>query len=169
VPKAHTPFQWEAQATREYLRDRGRFLKGMVRSKKISLSYHSPEQTSLEGVFARGDRALGRVILEAWMRGARFDGWTEYFDIGLWDGVFRDLEINPDDYSARERALDEPLPWDFIDVGVTREFLASERARAFAEIPTPDCRDGACNCCGWREKFSGCASTPEEGRERCLA
>ncbi|MCL2684574.1 MAG: radical SAM protein, partial [Synergistaceae bacterium] len=119
VPKPHTPFQWERQATREYLRERGRYVKGRVRSKKISLSYHEPDQTFLEGVFARGDVSLGPAILEAWRRGARFDGWTECFDIGLWENVFRDEGIDAGDIASRARCLDEPLPWDMIDAGVT--------------------------------------------------
>ena len=149
VPKAHTPFQWEAQASRETLRERGRSVKGRVKSRKISLAYHEPEQTYMEGVFARGDRALGAAIEEAWRRGARFDGWTECFDFARWIEVFRDLEIDPDAYACRQRSIDEPLPWETIDVGVSKEFLARERARALAEEPTPDCRGGSCNVCGW--------------------
>ena len=156
VPKPHTPFQWEPQATREYLRDRGRYIKGRVKSKKISLSYHEPDQTFLEGVFARGDASLGSVVLEAWLRGARFDGWTECFDIGRWEDAFRDKCIDAEGIVSRRRGLDEPLPWDIIDVGVTKEFLARERARAFAETPTNDCNGGMCNGCGWRNDFAGC-------------
>ncbi|MDR3332387.1 MAG: radical SAM protein [Synergistaceae bacterium] len=157
VPKAHTPFQWESQATREELRERGRYVKGRVKSKKISLSYHEPDQTFLEGVYARGDARIGEVTLEAWRRGARFDGWTECFDMELWMGVFRDLDIDPTWYANRERGLDESLPWDMIDVGVTREFLERERARAFRGEPTPDCRLGRCNLCGWQSRGGACA------------
>jgi radical SAM superfamily enzyme YgiQ (UPF0313 family) len=156
VPKPHTPFQWEAQAARESLRERGRYVKGRVRSKKISLSYHEPDQTFLEGVFARGDATLGRAVLEVWRRGARFDGWTEFFDMSRWDEVFRDLEIDAESFATRERRLDELLPWDVIDVGVAKEFLAGERARAFGELPTGDCAGGECNACGWQLRFTGC-------------
>ena len=156
VPKPHTPFQWEPQAARDSLRERGRYIKGRVRSKKISLSYHEPDQTFLEGVFARGDSSLGPAVLEAWRRGARFDGWTECFDIGRWDDVFRDLDIDAEGIACRARGLDEPLPWDMIDVGVTKEFLARERARALAELPLSDCAGGMCNGCGWRSDFAGC-------------
>ncbi|MDR3280718.1 MAG: TIGR03960 family B12-binding radical SAM protein [Synergistaceae bacterium] len=160
VPKAHTPFQWEAQESRESLRERGRYVKGRVKSKKISLSYHEPDQTFLEGVFARGGRELGAAVLEAWRRGARFDGWTECFDFGLWEGVFRDMDIDPGWYANRTRALDETLPWDMIDVGVSKEFLASERERALGGEPTPDCADGGCNGCGWQTRSAVCASMP---------
>ncbi|MCL2684514.1 MAG: TIGR03960 family B12-binding radical SAM protein [Synergistaceae bacterium] len=156
VPKPHTPFQWEPQATRESLRERGRYVKGRVRSKKISLSYHEPDQTFLEGVFARGDASLGPAILEAWRRGARFDGWTECFDIGRWEDTFRDAGIDAEGIASRARSLDEHLPWEMIDAGVTNEFLARERARAFAELPTIDCVSGVCSGCGWRDNFAGC-------------
>jgi radical SAM superfamily enzyme YgiQ (UPF0313 family) len=156
VPKAHTPFQWEPQASRDSLRERGRYVKGRVRGKKISLSYHEPDQTFLEGVFARGDKSLGLVILEAWKRGARFDGWTECFDMKRWEDAFRDLGVDPEFYACRPRGLDEALPWDMIDVGVSRDFLLSERARAMTGTPTPDCSKG-CNGCGWQAGFSKCA------------
>ena len=158
VPKAHTPFQWEGQATRDELREKGRYVKGQVRSRKISLSYHEPDQTFLEGVYARGDRRLGEATLEAWRRGARFDGWTECFDMERWLDVFHDLEIDAEAYASRPRALNEPLPWDGIDAGVTKEFLLAERARAFEELFTSDCRQDGCNACGWQGSFEGCAS-----------
>ncbi|MDR1514466.1 MAG: radical SAM protein [Synergistaceae bacterium] len=149
VPKPHTPFQWEAQASREELRERGRSVKSRIKSKKISLSYHEPDQTFLEGVFARGDSSLGDAIEEAWRRGARFDGWTECFDFGRWMDVFRDLGMDPESYASRERSLDEALPWDVIDTGVTKNFLARERRRAKLGETTGDCRSGDCNACGW--------------------
>lgn len=152
VPKAHTPFQWEGQASRAELREKGRYVKGSVKSRKISLSYHEPEQTFLEGVYARGDKKLGEATLEAWRRGARFDGWSECFDFERWMGVFRDLDIDAERMATQPRGLDEALPWDMIDSGVTKNFLLSERARALSGEPTPDCRDAACNACGW-ERF----------------
>jgi radical SAM superfamily enzyme YgiQ (UPF0313 family) len=151
VPKPHTPFQWEAQLPRDELRDRGRYIKGRIKSKRISLSYHEPNQTFLEGVFARGDASVGTAALEAWRRGARFDGWTECFDMARWEGVFRDLGIDMDYFATRERSSDEPLPWDVIDVRVTKEFLRLERERAMNGESTPDCGEGACNACGWQE------------------
>jgi radical SAM superfamily enzyme YgiQ (UPF0313 family) len=165
VPKPHTPFQWEAQLSRDELRERGRYIKGRVKSKKISLSYHEPDQTFLEGVFARGDSSLGMAVLEAWRRGARFDGWTELFDMARWEGVFRDLGIDMEYFASRERDRDEPLPWDAIDVRVTKDFLKSERERAMNGESTPDCVNGACNACGWQEIFPGCgrADVPGEG------
>jgi radical SAM family uncharacterized protein len=166
VPKPHTPFQWEAQAARNELRDRGRFVKSKVKGKKILLSYHEPDQTFIEGVFARGDKSLGSVIEEAWRRGARFDGWTEHFDFSRWMDVFRDLDIEPEWHASRERRVDEPLPWDMIDVGVTKEYLASEREFAFLAKTTPDCRAGECHACGLHINARSCAA---RGCGRCPA
>ena len=149
VPKAHTPFQWEAQLDRASLRERGRFVKNSIRNRKVSLSYHEPDQTYLEGVFARGDERLADAIEEVWRRGERFDGWTECFNFERWMEVFRDLEIDSDSYVSRPRPLDEPLPWDMIDSGVSKTYLAGERELAISGILTKDCRDG-CNYCGWQ-------------------
>ena len=148
VPKAHTPFQWEKQATIEELRERGRWLKSTLRNRKVTLSYHEPEQTYLEGVFARGDARLADAVEEAWRRGARFDGWSEYFNIDRWNEVFRDLGIDAEKYT-QERGVGDPLPWDHIDCGVTKEYLMREREKALKAQTTDDCRQG-CNGCGWQ-------------------
>jgi hypothetical protein len=144
VPKPHTPFQWEAQDGIETLREKGRWLKGRVRDKKISLRYHEPEQTFLEGVFARGDRRLGDVIERAWRLGARFDGWTETFDLSIWLRAFEECSVDPEWYNQRERSRDEGFPWDHIDVGVTREFLWRERCRSREGNPRLSWRDLLC-------------------------
>ena len=148
VPKGHTPFQWEAQLSREELRERGRWLKSSLRNRKVTLAYHEPEQTFLEGVFARGDARLADAIEEAWRRGARFDGWSEFFDFERWEKVFQDLEIDAAAYTGA-RSLDAKLPWDHIDCGVSKEYLMRERAKALAAETTRDCRLG-CNGCGWQ-------------------
>ena len=113
-------------------------MKSRVRNKKIALSYHEPDQTFLEGVFARGDSSLGEAIEEAWRRGARFDGWTECFDLARWLNVFSDLGIDAESYASRERSLDEALPWDVIDCGVTKEFLSRDRERAMRAETTDE-------------------------------
>lgn len=154
VPKAHTPFQWEKQASIEELRERGRWLKSKVRSRKVSLSYHEPEQTFLEGVFARGDSALAPAIERAWLAGERFDGWSEYFNFGRWMKAFEELGIDAASYTA-ERALGAALPWDHIDCGVDKEYLLLERERAYRAEVTRDCR-GGCNGCGWQGRAEVC-------------
>ena len=150
VPKGHTPFQWEAQLSREELHERGRWVKGQIRSKKISLAYHEPKQTYLEGVFARGDASLAQAIEEVWRRGQRFDGWTEYFDFDRWMQVFSDLGIDSDKFVAA-RDVSEKLPWEHIDCGVSKAYLLCERQKALKGITTKDCRQG-CNGCGWQGK-----------------
>ncbi len=146
VPKAHTPFQWERQNTLEEFRSKGRYLKSRIKDKALSLKYHEPEQSFLEGVLARGDRRLADAIELAWTRGARFDSWSETFDLRRWLDAFEECGLDPMDYT-RERRLDEALPWDHIDSGVTKEFLRRERCAAYDALLTPDCRM-ACSACG---------------------
>ncbi|MGI6784626.1 MAG: TIGR03960 family B12-binding radical SAM protein [Aminivibrio sp.] len=160
VPKPHTPFQWERQASIDELRSAGRFLKRGLsekfrgRGSPVTLSYHEPEQTFLEGVFARGDRRLASVILTAWRQGARFDGWTETFSYQLWMDAFHREGLDPAEFASRERPLDEGLPWDHIHCGVAKEFLLRERGLALKEGLSPDCRPigeasaAPCRACG---------------------
>ena len=146
VPKPHTPFQWEKQITpQEYLR-RCKLLKSRFYSKSIEYDYHSPDLSRLEAVFARGDRRLGPVIETAVRSGARLDGWDEYFNYAKWYDAFRQCEIDEDFYTTRGYGEDEILPWDTIDVGVTKKFLQLERKRAYQETVTPDCRHGCAGC-----------------------
>ena len=151
VPKAHTPFQWEAQLDRQTLRERGRWVKNNIRNRKVTISYHEPEQTYIEGVFARGDSRLADAVEEAWKRGERFDGWSEHFNFERWMEVFNDLDRS-DSHACRERGIDEVLPWDHIDPGVSKAFLLEETKVPFGDV-TPDCREG-CNACGWQGRTS---------------
>ena len=146
VPKPHTPFQWEQQITpEEYLR-RCRLLKSHFYSKSIEYDYHGPDLSRLEAVFARGDRRLGPVIEEAVRNGARLDGWDEYFNYSYWFDALKTCGIDADFYTTRGYGENEVLPWDTIDVGVTKKFLLLERKRAYAESITPDCREGCAGC-----------------------
>ncbi len=146
VPKPHTPFQWERQITpQEYLR-RCKLLKSHFYAKSIEYDYHSPDLSRLEAVFARGDRRLGPVIENAVNRGARLDGWGEYFNYAKWFDAFRECGIDADFYTVRGYGEEEILPWDTIDVGVSKKFLKLERKRAYAETVTPDCRHGCAGC-----------------------
>ena len=146
VPKPHTPFQWEKQITpQEYLR-RCRLLKSHFYSKSIEYDYHAPDLSQLEAVFARGDRRLGAVIEEAVKNGARLDGWDEYFDYAKWQDAFRKCGVDGDFYTVRGYGEDELLPWDTIDVGVTKKFLKLERKRAYEAKITLDCRHGCAGC-----------------------
>ncbi len=146
VPKPHTPFQWEKQITpQEYLR-RCKLLKSHFYSKSIEYDYHSPDLSRLEAVFARGDRRLGPVIETAVKSGVRLDGWDEYFNYAKWYDAFRQNGIEEDFYTTRGYGEDEILPWDPIDVGVSKKFLKLERKRAYQETITPDCRHGCAGC-----------------------
>lgn len=146
VPKPHTPFQWEQQITpQEYLR-RCKLLKSHFYSKSITYDYHGPDLSRLEAVFARGDRRLGPVIEEAVKNGARLDGWDEYFNYSYWFDAFNTCGVDPDFYTVRGYGEDEILPWDTIDVGVTKRFLQKERSRAYEGVITPDCREGCAGC-----------------------
>ena len=146
VPKPHTPFQWEAQITpQEYLR-RCKLLKEHLYSKSIEYDYHSTELSRLEEGFARGDRRLGAVIEEAVKNGARLDGWDEYFRYDIWCNAFEKCGIPVDFYTVRGYGEEEILPWDMIDVGVSKKFLLRERRRAYEAQVTPDCRHGCAGC-----------------------
>ena len=146
VPKPHTPFQWEKQITpQEYLR-RCKLLKSHFYSKSIVYDYHSPDLSRLEAVFARGDRRLGPVIEAAVENGARLDGWDEYFDYGKWLDAFEKCGVDVDYYTTRGFGEEELLPWDAIDVGVSKKFLLRERKRAYENLVTPDCRHGCAGC-----------------------
>ncbi len=147
VPKPHTPFQWEPQlGIDEILRMQG-LLKGGLRAKKLKFKYHEASLSFLEGVFARGDRRLGRVLEAALAAGCRFDGWREHFNFGKWQQAFIDAEIDPVWY-LRERDEGEVLPWDHIDCGLPKSFFVKERQKALELAGTPDCRDGDCSACG---------------------
>ena len=146
VPKPHTPFQWEKQITPdEYLR-RCRLLKSHFYSKSIEYNYHAPDLSRLESVFARGDRRLGPVIEEAVKNGARLDGWDEYFNYSCWFDALNTCGVDADFYTTRGYDEDEVLPWDIIDVGVSKKFLKRERKRAYEAVITPDCREGCAGC-----------------------
>ncbi len=151
VPKPFTPFQWVGQNTNQQFLDKQRFLnrkiKDQINQKSIRYNWHDVELTQLEGILARGDRRLAPVLLDAYRSGCLYDSWSENFKYDLWIAAFEKNEIDPDFYNLRERDMDELLPWDFIDAGVTKAFLKREWERAKAGIVTPNCRQG-CSGCG---------------------
>ncbi|GAB4229152.1 MAG: TIGR03960 family B12-binding radical SAM protein [Deltaproteobacteria bacterium] len=148
VPKPHTPFQWERQLGREDVRERVRMLRDALgRNRHVEVKSHSPEISELEGVFSRGDGRLPGVILRAYRLGARFDAWTETFRPEAWKRAFEEEGVDPLEYLL-DRDPGNPLPWDFVDAGIEREFLLSEREKARAGETTPDCRSAGCSSCG---------------------
>lgn len=157
VPKPFTPFQWARMSTSEEFLEKQRFLNGKMREqlnqKSIKYNWHEAELTMLEGVLARGDRRLNKLILDVYKKGCMFDSWSEHFRYDAWTQAFEENNIDPLFYTARERSYDELLPWDFIDVGVTKKFLWREYQQAMNETVTPNCRQ-KCSGCG-ATKFGG--------------
>ena len=153
VPKPFTPFQWEPQDTMDMLREKQQHLKNSITTKKITYNYHASDTSFLEAVFARGDRKLNRVMLKAREKGLRFDGWSDCFSLTKWLEVFEECGIDPAFYANRRRSFDEVLPWDHLDYGVTKEFLKRECERAYASVPSPNCRE-KCMMCGVK-KYGG--------------
>lgn len=157
VPKPFTPFQWARMYPPEEYVERARRVKDHFREqlnwKSLRYQYHDADTTILEGVFARGDRRVADVIETAYRKGALYDAWTETFDYQRWVDSFAECGVDMDFYTLRERSTDELLPWDFIDIGVTGEFLKREWVRAKEGVVTPNCRQ-QCSGCGAR-KFHG--------------
>ncbi len=147
VPKPHTPFQWEPQLCRAEVVERQHYLRNELKKRKLAFKWHDATLSMLEGVFARGDRRLSRLLLKARELGCRFDGWSEHADFGKWRQAFDSVGIDPESY-LRRRGADEILPWDHLDCGIGKDFLQAERERALAELPTGDCRTGECTGCG---------------------
>lgn len=146
VPKPFTAFQWAAQDTRETLIEKQDELKHSIKSKRIRYNWHDNKTSYLEGVFARGDRRLCDVIIAAAEKGCRFDAWGEHFNFDAWMQTFDELGIDPDFYTARERSYDEVLPWEHIDVGVTKKFLINENEKAKKAETTAHCREKCAGC-----------------------
>lgn len=148
VPKAHTPFQWDAQLALDDVRRRQEVLRASMPRRGVELSWHDAEVSFLEGALARGGREAADVIERAWQGGAAFSAWTEEFDLATWGGAFAAAGVDPVPLASRERAAGEPLPWAHISAGVSQEFLAAERRRADEGEPTADCTFGDCSGCG---------------------
>ena len=121
-------------------------VKEQLNRKSIKYNWHEADVTVLEGILARGDRRVGQAILKVYEMGAIFDAWSEFFDYGKWLAAFAACGIDPDFYTMRERSLDEILPWDFIDTGVSKEFLKREWEHAMLETVTPNCRERCAGC-----------------------
>lgn len=147
VPKPFTPFQWEGQCPYDELCRRQKYVTVKNTDRKIKYNYHDAGVSRIEAVFARGDRRLGKALLEAHRRGMRLDAWEEYFSYEKWLDVFRAVGIDESFYANRTFGEDEVLPWDVIDIGVTKEFLLRERHNAYEGKTTPACSE-KCSACG---------------------
>ena len=157
VPKPFTPFQWEKQNTFEELMRKQEYLKSKITDRKIVYNYHDATVSFLEAVFARGDRRLSKVLELAADKDMKFDAWSECFDFEKWKEVFAQSGIDPDYYATRGFGTEEVLPWDIIDIGVTKEFLLRERCKAYNGETTKNCR----------EQCSGCGANKLGGERSC--
>src|SRR5205814_879772 len=146
-PKPHTPFQWAGQLALEETRVREALLRHELGRRKIEFRWHDARLSLLEGIFARGDRRLADVIETAQRRGARFDGWSEHCRLEVWSAAMAAHGLDPQFY-LRRRPLEEKLPWDHLDAGVSRKFLLQDLARALTGVLTPDCSIERCTYCG---------------------
>ena len=147
VPKPFTPFQWEPQNRISEMERKADMLKRSINNRKIVYNWHESDVSFLEAVFAKGDRRLGEVLITANELGCKFDGWTDFFDYDKWMQAFEINGIDPEFYAYREIGYDEILPWDYADVGVSKEFLKAEREKAYKGVTTPSCREN-CSACG---------------------
>ena len=148
VPKPHTPFQWEPQICLETALEKINWLKENLKLPGIHIKWQDPRVSMIEGVWARGDRKLNKVLINAWKSGCRFDGWTDFFNYDRWVSVFEESGINTKQYTCGNADTDQPLPWDHINIGVNRSFLVEEKVRATKGKITNDCRTGSCSGCG---------------------
>jgi radical SAM family uncharacterized protein/radical SAM-linked protein len=148
IPKPHTPFQWASQLSLAEAEDRIKQLQDQLKLPGIHFKWQNPRVSRLEGVWARGDRRLSRLLLAAYHKGCKFDGWSDQFRYDLWEAAFVEAGLEPDFYTIRQRDLCEPLPWDHVHTQVTKAFLAAEWEKALKGAHTADCRVDACNQCG---------------------
>lgn len=152
VPKPFTPFQWAPMEKMDIVTEKINAVKGAIKSRSIVYNYHEQKTSYMEAVLARGDRKLCDVLIKAYEKGAKFDGWSEYFDFELWQEALDECNVDGDFYVYRQRSYDEILPWDFIDIGVTRKYLERENEKAKTGEPTQNCRKG-CTGCGVNVNF----------------
>ena len=148
VPKPFTPFQWFGQDTQEMFYEKQDFLRKKLRKvlKSIVFNWHDARLSFLEAVLARGDRRLGKVLFNAWQKGCRFDGWNEHFDYDAWMRAFNEESVDPSFYANRTREFNEKLPWEHIDMGVSKKFLERECIKAYEGKTTENCRARCSNC-----------------------
>ncbi len=155
VPKPHTPFQWFPQDRQETIREKLNFIRERVKDRRIHLRWSEPKNSYFEAILSKGDRRLASVIETAVDLGCKFDGWREFFDFEKWMEAFEVNGIDPEWYAYRDIPVDEPLPWDHLDCGVTKDYQLAEWNRSLREITVGDCRYESCGQCGILDKYKG--------------
>jgi len=148
IPKAHTPFQWSPQISLSESRRKIEWLKHQLKSTGVRFKWQKPEVSLVEGVFSRGDRRLSRLLVAAYNNGCRFDGWSDHFNFDKWLAALNSAGLDAGFYTTRKRSFEEHLPWDHIDVRVSKRFLKQEWDKALDGGITEDCRNGQCHQCG---------------------
>jgi len=151
VPKPHTPFQWQRQISMDEIQEKQEFLKKNIRHRNLNLKWHDGRMSFLEGILSRGDKNIGNIIARAFTLGCRFDGWSDQIRFDLWEQAIQESNIKIDDY-LKEKDLNENLPWDRIDCGISKDFLIKEYEKSLSEELTEDCRFGTCHNCGICDK-----------------
>lgn len=146
VPKPFTPFQWASMARPDAVKEKIGAVRESIKSRSINYNYHEQTTSFMEAIFARGDRRTCDVLIKAFEKGAKFDGWSEFFNIDIWKEAMEECNLDPDFYVYRERSYDEVLPWDFIDIGVNRKYLQIENEKAKRAELTKNCREGCTGC-----------------------
>ena len=146
VPKPFTPFQWESQISLDEIERKQKYLLSCIKSRKIKVNYHDGKRSVMEGIFARGDRRLGRVLLNAWENGCKFDAWDEHFNYDTWMKALNEEGLSVYEYASRKRDFDEALPWDIIDTGVTKEYLIRECKKAYNAETSSNCMENCLGC-----------------------
>lgn len=166
IPKPFTPFQWASMYPKETYIEKAyatrKAISEQLNQRSIKYNWHEADVSLIEGVLARGDRRVAGVLLNAYRRGCFFDAWSEYYHHEEWLAAFEECGLSIDFYTMRERKLDELFPWDFIDCGVTKQFLKQEWERAMAEEITPNCKQ-KCNACGAARYGCGICMEPKGG------
>ena len=168
VPKPFTPFQWAPQCTKEQFLEKAYITRTAIseqlNQKSIKYNWHEADASVLEGILARGDRRIGQVILKVYEKGCFYDAWGEYYKNDVWMETFRECGLDIHFYTTRERALDEIFPWDFIDCGVTKQFLAREWKKALQEEISLNCR-AQCQGCG-AARYGGGVCTEKSAQKK---
>jgi len=166
IPKPHTPFQWAAFDSPDSIEEKLTLLREGLRGTKIKMTWNDPQASLLEAWLSRGDRRLSDVIYHAWQNGARFDAWSEHFNIDHWRKAFETAGVDPDFYSGRSRGLEETLPWDHINAGVRKSFLLQDYKWSLEGKARPDCRQGCYNC-GILSSFNELRLESPDGGWKC--
>ena len=154
IPKPHSPFQWEAQISKEEYLRRVELLRSSIMARNVTYNWHDAETSVIEAALSRGDRKLSAVIEEVWKNGGRLEAWSDYFSYQRWVDAFAKCGLDIDFYASRERGEEELLPWDMIDVGVRKAHLLHERQQCYDSALSPDCRK-QCSACGAARLLKG--------------